>query len=428
MRILHRPMFKYGGPIREGIMHGMKNGGSMSNNQGPRRAALVGNPIYPQTSGREHHLAPLVVGGGIAARTLLPRIIQGGMNLFRGRAPSYGEWLKHRIASGQTGAGGGPGLIKNWFQTAPAGKYLAGSPEGRLLSGGAGWAGKAGKGIFGFGKGLAKSPLTVGGLIYMGGKWYTKEGKEVPPPNFGKAGGPPGGGETALGSREAYYEEPPVKKSAEELAAEAKAARTAKLEKYLDTMGYDKAKKTAMGDALIDASAIVQNATEEAGSLKKADWGKMINKAIQTTSKRLDKPEQIREAVGLMLTKSEIEKDMEDPQTKELRRLQIAGAEKALAGKTTAEILQERMLKGDYPSGKNLARLVSLNNPGANLKVIPSTGIKPDKDTIEYITEIVAANQEKGTPFPPGNYVIKDQIIQIDETGTVTPIPISALK
>ena len=99
-------------------------------------------------------------------------------------------------------------------------------------------------------------------------------------------------------------------KSPEELAAEAKAARTKKLNKYLDTMGYDKAKKTAMGDALIDASAIVQNATDEAGSLKKADWGKLINRAIQTTSKRLDKPEQIREAVGLMMTKGEIEKDI----------------------------------------------------------------------------------------------------------------------
>ena len=27
MRILNRPMFKYGGPIREGILHGMRNGG-----------------------------------------------------------------------------------------------------------------------------------------------------------------------------------------------------------------------------------------------------------------------------------------------------------------------------------------------------------------------------------------------------------------
>ena len=50
MRILNRPMFKYGGPIKEGVMHGMRNGG---------RAALVGNPVYPQTGGREHHQTDL---------------------------------------------------------------------------------------------------------------------------------------------------------------------------------------------------------------------------------------------------------------------------------------------------------------------------------------------------------------------------------
>jgi len=46
MRILNRPMFKYGGPIKEGVMHGMRDGG---------RAALVGNPHYPRTGSREHH-------------------------------------------------------------------------------------------------------------------------------------------------------------------------------------------------------------------------------------------------------------------------------------------------------------------------------------------------------------------------------------
>ena len=52
MKILNRPMFRYGGPIKEGIMTGIrepkKQGGSMG-------AALVGNPAYPRTNGREHH-------------------------------------------------------------------------------------------------------------------------------------------------------------------------------------------------------------------------------------------------------------------------------------------------------------------------------------------------------------------------------------
>jgi hypothetical protein len=94
------------------------------------------------------------------------------------------------------------------------------------------------------------------------------------------------------------------------IAAAAKKARMEKLDSYLDMMGYDRAKRGALDKALIDASALVQDATTEAGSLKEADWGKLINRAIQTTSKRLDKPEQIREAVGLMMTKGEIEKDI----------------------------------------------------------------------------------------------------------------------
>ena len=53
-------MFRYGGPIKEGVMNGIRepkrNGGSMGiNNEGPRRAALVGNPIYPKVDGRTNH-------------------------------------------------------------------------------------------------------------------------------------------------------------------------------------------------------------------------------------------------------------------------------------------------------------------------------------------------------------------------------------
>ena len=45
MRILNRPMFRYGGPIKEGIMSGVR-----SNYAGGRRAALVGDPVFPRDS------------------------------------------------------------------------------------------------------------------------------------------------------------------------------------------------------------------------------------------------------------------------------------------------------------------------------------------------------------------------------------------
>ena len=288
-------MFRYGGPIKEGIMSGMKNGG---------RAALVGNPVYPKTDGREHHwlnfaLPALYAAGRYAVRPL----VRYGANVLR-RAPTVGKGGQKLLTAPGQSANYTP-LRQVWDpnKATPTkfGKYLLDSPEGRLITGGAGWAGAAGKKALGAAKWVGKSPLTVGGLVWTGYQWLKPDGTPANENEIARAKGPPGGGDPGM-----TYTKPPVTKTAAEIAAEAKAARTKKLNKYLDTMGYDKAKKTAIGDALIDASAIVQQGTEEGGSLKHADWSKMINQAIQATSQRLKKPEQIREAVGLMMTKADI--------------------------------------------------------------------------------------------------------------------------
>ena len=82
MKTLNRPMFRYGGPIKEGVMNGIRepkrNGGSMANNEGPRRAALVGNPIYPQGSdGRTRHVVPALLGAG----SLIGRFVAPALNV-----------------------------------------------------------------------------------------------------------------------------------------------------------------------------------------------------------------------------------------------------------------------------------------------------------------------------------------------------------
>ena len=77
MRPLNRPMFRYGGPIKEGIMTGMREGG-LANNEGPRRAALVGNPVYPKgPDGRTGHFIPAVLGGLAAVGRFAPAAIRG---------------------------------------------------------------------------------------------------------------------------------------------------------------------------------------------------------------------------------------------------------------------------------------------------------------------------------------------------------------
>ena len=79
MKPLNRPMFRYGGPIKEGVMSGIrepkKNGGlSKQFNTG-----LVGDERYPKTDGREHHyfFLPALGSAGMAALRFLPAAYRG---------------------------------------------------------------------------------------------------------------------------------------------------------------------------------------------------------------------------------------------------------------------------------------------------------------------------------------------------------------
>ena len=70
-------MFKNGGPIKEGIMHGMQDGG-LANNEGPRRAALVGNSIFPNDAeGRSKHFFQFALSAIAAAGRFLPAAYRG---------------------------------------------------------------------------------------------------------------------------------------------------------------------------------------------------------------------------------------------------------------------------------------------------------------------------------------------------------------
>ena len=426
-------MFRYGGPIKEGVMHGMKNGGSMSNNQGPRRAALVGNPIYPQTSGREHHLAPLAIGAGLAR--VLPWAARGAKAAWKYMKPT--SVPKYKALTGK--------LYKEPFTYGKmsglerTGKWMKANP-GYTLTGGLAAYNAPGtygavKGAGGLGwKALKQAAdLAVPDWIWDQDKWEKERAEKMKPPTGIIK---PGGFEKIIN------EEKKIIKSAEELAAEAKAARTKKLNKYLDTMGYDKAKKTAMGDALIDASAIVQDATTEAGSLKKADWGKLINRMIQTTSKRLDKPEQIREAVGLMMTKGEIEKDILEakgsPQRQMARDLVAAGVYKtekeALSKLANVGSFEETMTALAAKTGKvtgDILKLSWMTNPANTNNTPPRDHFKStDKVYKDYKEAKEDANDDYNVELEfvkdniddrqPGDaYVVDDSLIIVNSDGTL---------
>ena len=74
MKPLNRPMFRYGGPIKEGIMTGMKDNRQAIN--------TVGSPHAPtDSSGRQGYAIPLAL---MAAARFLPAAYRG----FKAASPS----------------------------------------------------------------------------------------------------------------------------------------------------------------------------------------------------------------------------------------------------------------------------------------------------------------------------------------------------
>jgi len=331
MRTLNRPMFNMGGPIKEGVMHGIREpyrGGQLvrpgPGRQGYQGAVGTGINVAKwlatlgsragktfQGVGRGYNLGKIGSGAG----RNLPSVIKPpgtgwttvpgssvGKEIMTIPQKGWGARIGEKIS------GAIPARLKSWVTGDPLYKTIAG---GTTMAGrGAKWTGKK---LYETGKyGLT----TPSGLALTGASIYfwpdgTKKTKEELKAQGLDQHGP--------------FDHSDKKKIAKATAAFAEAQRDTRVKKYLDMMGYDRSKKTAVADALIDASKIVS----DRGTLEKKNITRdLINPIIQATSKRFDKPEQIREAVGLMSVKAAITKDLEDPSIKALRLEQL----KALKG------------------------------------------------------------------------------------------------
>ena len=337
MRTLNRPMFRYGGPIKEGVMNGIrepkKNGGSMGNN-------LVGSNAYPKTDGREHHFVVTGSVAGIAAAnaariaamraatTYGPRAIGGikkGIQFIKNRfgttvpknvtVPKQGPYTQGSVVTKQGGFGApvttrtapiGPGTAESTVSTFVPNKfteYLGGTMSGKLVSGlykgatsptAVGLTQKAGKAVWS----VAKDPLT----ILSAGYYFYPDGTPKSDEDIAKQGEPPEGGLEGL-----------LKTSVDSGAAKnekvltADEARKEKVQKYRDIMDIKGMNKDAAYDSLIAASQAVLGEGDLKGSLKD---GSLINKIIGSTSKAFDKPSKTKDAINTLIAKAEIEKDI----------------------------------------------------------------------------------------------------------------------
>jgi len=362
MRTLSRPMFNMGGPIKQGIMQGIRE---------------------PHNSGGR---IGLQIGGGInAARWLASQAaktfgkVGGSYNLGNiGVGSGAGRNLPMVIK--QPGTGWGARIAEKW-KGMPS--WFRAPIERDPVVGAGRWGVKAltsptakglGQKVL---RGVA-TPTGVGLTAYMFWPDGTKKTKEELKAQGLDQHGP--------------FDHTDKKKIKKAQDAFAEAQRDTRVKKYLDMMGYDRSKKTAVADALIDASKIVS----DRGTLEKKNITRdLINPIIQATSKRFDKPEQIREAVGLMSVKAAITKDLEDPQVKELRRLQIEKGELDLERGFETDMRNLLLSRKDKVNKKTLEQFARL--------------------TADKYGETFTKVEGEGDMSGDGIYMVEDTIIRVTD-------------
>jgi len=268
MRTLNRPMFKMGGPIKEGIMHGIRE----PRKSGGRTGFVNAGEVYKNKN----------VGS------------QDGRN-----------WKFWETGLGKTIGGVGDAL---WYQIPGALADPFNLASNKLVEWTTGYNPglSARKGIrrqkdelFGVDRANRMTDEDVNKNILFGMEFDATEGWRIPSmkKEIEKKDDKP----NDLPSVKKVLTDAEKKLIEDIKLKNAKAAKDKRVNDLLEIMNYDKSRKNAAYDALIDASEVIR----ETGFKDKS-----ILPIVKATSARFDKPEQIKEAVGLMMAKGEIEKDI----------------------------------------------------------------------------------------------------------------------
>ena len=417
MKTLNRPMFRYGGPIKEGVMNGIrepkKNGGSMSKQF---NTGLVGDERYPKTDGREHHFAFLAPAAMAAAR-FLPAAYRGfkAARAYKPLSQNLGAMGRLKniftpskgLGAGMADTGAGAGFrVGSLLRSNPLSLGLPAASLG--IEGGA----KAIKGIAGMTPGALK---TYANTIIPFADPFTIDKEKVDidinkDPNLGKTtkelGKTTGTSTNADGS-------PVVQLSDKE-------KRSQQIQKYRDIMDIKSMNKGAAYDSLIAASQAVSGEGDFKGSLKD---GSLINKIIQSTSKAFDKPAKTKDAIDTLILKAEIEKDINKDKNRldtEYKKSMIDINKKKLEGSNFAE--NKAVIKKAGGSGQSgIDDAAALNNDNFRGNIVVKTdldkvikgqkekGILDQKEIVVSYTNTLIEGKE----LPDGDYTVGDYLVTI---------------
>ena len=443
MRTLNRPMFRYGGPIKEGIMDGMKDNKQAIN--------TVGSPLAPKDeTGRGGYAAPLIgIGMGVArlaplaarATPYISRGITALRNLYSRQVPAQFSRVRTRMVPksgdyspistptyGREFVKGGTGPVQGVGMTRELRPFVQRDPILRTLFG----AGKYGSMLAKPVKSLAKYSLTTPtGLALTGygtGSYLYDKFTGGEQPSVGGATELPGGtprdrgmgieGKTGMKGPEV---EKDMSIDQDKLNQMNKDRIQATKDRYYKLMGIDKMNKEAVYDSLIDASKII---SEEGSDLKGAlKSGTLQSKIIGAISGQLDKSKALKQQIDAAVLKGEIEKDINKEKNQldaEYKKLAIEKLKEEIGpGGLRQDILSIYGKQGVVPMGEQLAALA--RNRGINITSVSDTTevskwkeSNKGKDEVDFLKTAVSG----GTP--DGTYVINNRILVV-KNGKVIP-------
>ena len=379
MKTLNRPMFRYGGPIKEGVMNGIRepkrNGGSMGE---PQMLNTVGSPYAPSVGGRSNYAVnPLkikdkIISTGVktGVRKYLPqlegiggRTVNRLKNFYNSRLTKIPK-TRTNAPQGPQGSGvGGVPMFKtqtNIPRMERAGMFARNNPKTTI--GGAAVAGQYAGDVLGGAANLAeKGILQVGDLLvrdkYFDQDKYMKE-------NF--PDGLFGGKKKTVEADELTADQLEIKRLNDLLGKKddvpivpkktEKEIRDEQMSKYEKIMDIKGMKKDAAYNSLIAASQLINSEGDFKGSLKD---GSLISKLIASTSKAYDKPANTRDALKSLLAKAEIEKDIN--LTKGNASTQSITALANASGRSEKYIANAKLQIPNSP-GEAVAQLAKLNS------------------------------------------------------------------
>ena len=411
MKVLNRPMFRYGGPIKEGVMSGIKE---------PRQNYNIGKRVFKYIPGSSYISS--------STKNIIPRILNKIKPTFKmqpgvvtgGDASTRAKYISQTMPKVPLMEKAGAFVKEN--------PYITGLTAPFVVSGGVTAAPTVGKGIAGLTKaaGLQAADLLVPDFIFDQDEFLkNREEKKL---------------KEDIKTSTQTANEKKIKELEALLAADTsknqgktpEEIRKERIQKYRDIVDIKGMNKDAAYDSLIAASAAVN---EAGGDLKGAiKDGSLINRIIQSTSKAFDKPKQTKDAIDTLILKGEIESDIAagKPSTylKAAQDMVATGAAKniteAMKTLTKSEnsmstTLGAILAKGNRLDEKTVGvayREETGNIPAGSIKISEINEWKEDnkgKNEVDYVKEIMKVSE-----LAPGDYIIGERVVTVDEDKSVS--------